>query len=148
MDLLIVFIAKYLYLLVVLIAVLFMLRLNKVNRIRLAKLSIVTLPLAYIISKILGRFIYDPRPFVVEHIKPLIAHAADNGFPSDHTLLTMTIASIVFVHNRKLGIMLAIMSITIGTARIAAQIHHPLDIVGSIAIATGATVIALMVLSL
>ncbi len=34
----------------------------------------------------LGGLLYaHQRPFVVHHVLPLVAHAADNGFPSDHS---------------------------------------------------------------
>ncbi len=87
-------------------------------------LSIISFPLSLNIAKILAHFIYDLRPFVVGHIKPLFVHAADNGFPSDHILLTMTIASVVIVYNKKLGILLTTIAICIGTARVLAHIHH------------------------
>ena len=98
------------------------------------RLSLISFPLTYILAKIAGYIIYDPRPFVVEHIKPLIAHAADNGFPSDHTLLTSVIASVIFAYNKKLGMVLFAISIAIGSARVLAGIHHPLDIVGAMVI--------------
>lgn len=102
--------------------------------------------MALVVGKILNHDIQDPRPFVVKHITPLVAHAADNGFPSDHTLLTMTIASIVFVYNKKLGIILGAISLCVGLARVFAQIHHLEDIIGSIIIAIGSTYVAYIVL--
>lgn len=147
MDLLIIVVAKYFYVVVVLIAAFYVLTLSKIRKIQLLKLSLLTLPLAYIISKILKHFIYDPRPFVVEHVRPLIAHVPDNGFPSDHTLLTMTIASIIFVYNRTLGFVLGGLAIAIGISRVAARVHHPLDIIGSVVIAIGATAISQFALS-
>ena len=98
------------------------------------RLSLISFPLTYILAKIAGYIIHDSRPFVVEHIKPLIAHAADNGFPSDHTLLTSVIASVIFAYNKKLGMVLFAISIAIGSARVLAGIHHPLDIVGAMVI--------------
>ena len=84
---------------------------------------------------------------MVDHsIKPLFSHIADNGFPSDHTLLTMTIAAIIFVHNRKLGILLAIFSLIIGFSRVAAGVHHALDIIGAAVIAVTTTYISYLVL--
>jgi len=105
-------------------------------------LSLVAFPLALAVAKVLNLFIKNPRPFVVEHMKPLIDHAADNGFPSDHTLLTMTIAAIVFVYHRKLGIALAFCALVVGWARVMAKVHHPIDIVGSIIIAIVAVFLA------
>ena len=84
---------------------------------------------------------------MVDHsIKPLFPHIADNGFPSDHTLLTMTIAAIIFVYNRKLGILLAIFSLIIGFSRVAAGVHHALDIIGAAVIAVTTTYISYLVL--
>lgn len=108
-------------------------------------LSALSFPLSFIIAKIFAHFIYDPRPFVVEHIKPLFAHAADNGFPSDHMLLTMTIASVVFAYNKKLGILLTFIAICIGAARVLANVHHIEDIVGSATIAVVASGLAFFV---
>lgn len=108
-------------------------------------LSVISFPLSFIVAKILAHFIYNPRPFVVSHVKPLFAHAADNGFPSDHMLLTMTIASVVFVYNKKLGILLTVVAVCIGTARVLANVHHVEDIVGSAVIAIVASGVAFFI---
>ena len=146
MDSIIIFTANYVFLVSILIAGIYWLLTPKQRKIYIAKLTVITFPLAYIVSKILGEFIYDPRPFVVEHIKPLITHAPDNGFPSDHTLLTATIASIIFVYNKKLGILLYTISLAIGVSRVLAQIHHPLDIIGSFGIGIGSIIAAYFLL--
>lgn len=138
MNLLVIFSAKYLFLVSILVFLLHLTYLWKKKRttfLSIMKFSIISLPLTLLIAKILSRFIYDPRPFVVEHIKPLIAHVADNGFPSDHMLLTMAIASIAFVYNRKLGMALIIIAIGVGVARVLAKVHQVEDIVGSSIIA-------------
>ena len=36
------------------------------------------------VVKLAGALYAHPRPFVVFHAAPLVAHAADNAFPSDH----------------------------------------------------------------
>ncbi|MES2203318.1 MAG: phosphatase PAP2 family protein [Patescibacteria group bacterium] len=93
---------------------------------------------SYVVAKVIGWFWYDPRPFVSDGITPLIAHAANNGFPSDHMLFGATIASIVFVYNRPLGIVLWVLALTVGIARILAGVHHTADIVGAALIAAAA----------
>lgn len=149
MNILIVFVAKYVFLISIFIFLLFSLYLWFYQRkifLSFFTLSIISFPLAYVTAKIFSHFIYDPRPFVSEHVKPLISHVADNGFPSDHMLLTMTIATIVFVYNKKLGILLAIIAIGVGTARVFANVHHIEDIVGSAVIAIATTYITLLML--
>src|SRR5919199_4897641 len=54
----------------------------------------VLLVLSYVFAQI-GGFVYnDPRPFAVEHFQPLLAHAADNGFPSDHALVAAALVAL------------------------------------------------------
>ncbi len=150
MSQLIIFLAQYFIVIDLLLAgiyVIYLFKNKKTIFIKLAKLSILSLPISYLSAKILQHVINDPRPFVVNHaIKPLFAHAPDNGFPSDHTLLTMTVAAIIFSYNRKLGILLALFSLVIGFARVAAGVHHSLDIIGAAVIAIAATALSFFVL--
>ena len=115
MNLIIILSAKYLFLVSVLIFVIYWLKVNRQIKKDLFIFSIFALPLSLIVAKISAIFIKDPRPFVVEHVKPLIPHIADNGFPSDHTLLTMALASVIFYYNKKLGIVLFIIAILTGS---------------------------------
>jgi undecaprenyl-diphosphatase len=135
MNLLIIIVAKYLYLLSILTAVGWIYLKAKRQTGNVSKLILVSFPIAYIIAKILSHFYYNARPFVTENIKPLINHASNNGFPSDHTLLTMTIAAVVYQYNRKFGALLAFLAILIGYARIAAKIHYQIDIWSAVVIA-------------
>lgn len=129
-----IFVAQYLYLFVVLgAAVYFFTRPKQVMK-RMAICGVIVAPLAFIISRIAQHFYYDPRPFVVGHFIPLIAHAADNGFPSDHVLLTAAIAMIVTFFSRKWGIVFWALALLIGWARVFVGVHHITDIVGSIVI--------------
>lgn len=142
MNLLIVFGAKYLFVVIGLIALLVFMFANQQTKLRLIRLGVFTFPLAYLVGLILNAIVYSPRPFVVEHIQPLIQASTDNGFPSDHTLLAMTIACVIFVVNRKAGSLLVFLALLVGLARVLAHVHHGLDVAGSVAIAIAATVIA------
>lgn len=143
MNLLIVLAAKYLFLISILILAVYFLK-TKFKK-QFAILTLTSFALSFVIAKSSSIFIKDPRPFMVENVKPLIAHTAGNGFPSDHTLLTMAIASIIFTYNKKLGIVLFIIALLVGIARVLAKVHHPVDIAGSIIIATVSTYIAYLV---
>ena len=145
-NLLIIFSANYLYLFSVFIALVWFLKFKK-NLKQVFSLIALAFFLSYITAKLSSFFIYDPRPFVVEHIKPLIPHIADNGFPSDHMRLTMAIASVIFVYNRRLGIILAIIAICVGTARVLAGVHHTEDILGSSVISIISTYVAFLFIS-
>lgn len=147
MNLPIIFAAQYLYLLMIIIALLTVFLSPKKIRNNFLKLTVLALPMAYLLAQLAGRFFYNSRPFVVEHIQPLVAHAANNGFPSDHTLFTMTIASIIFVYRRKMGLLLGVLGLIVGFARVFAKIHHPIDILGASFIAIFAVYLSLKILS-
>jgi len=134
MDMLMILLAKYLYLLIALLAVIYLLMQPRAKQKQIIIFSIIVLPLAYLVAKIAGHFYFDPRPFVVHHVKPLIPHAPTNGFPSDHALLSFAIASIIFVFNKKIGILLGILGLFVGISRIYVMVHSPMDIVASFVI--------------
>lgn len=142
----IVFTAQYLYLLIGVIGIITFTLACKTKKRDYLLLSLLAFPLSYIIGKISGFIISDPRPFVVQHIQPLIHASTDNGFPSDHTLLSMTIAVVIFTYNRKIGLLLVLLSLIVGAGRVMANIHHPLDIEGSIIIAIVTTHISWQIL--
>lgn len=142
---LIVFAAKYFFYLIGLITLVYLLFADNKTRIDILKISIISAPLALILARISSIFVYDTRPFVTDNVVPLIPHAADNGFPSDHTLAAMLIALVIFKFNRKIGMVLIILALLLGVARVLVKIHHPLDIAGSIVIDLFSVWIALMV---
>jgi undecaprenyl-diphosphatase len=75
------------------------------------------------------------RPFVVAHTLPLIPHGVDNGFPSDHTVLCMTMAGVVALQHKWFGSVLIVLALLVGASRVLAGLHHPMDILGGIGIA-------------
>lgn len=88
-----------------------------------------------IIIAVIARHLYsDPRPFVVGHFQPYFHHAPDNGFVSDHTLLASFLAFSAWFYNRKASILLLILAVLIGAARVIAGVHHWVDIASAIGI--------------
>lgn len=132
MDTVIIFGAKYLIWLVVLAALAYLFFSPEWKR--LGIFAAVSLAVAYVVGLIAGMLWYNPRPFVVDGTTPLVAHAANNGFPSDHMLMGATIASIIFVYNRTLGLVLWVLALAVGFARVAAGVHHLVDLAGAIVI--------------
>jgi undecaprenyl-diphosphatase len=144
MDTLIILCAKYLIWLVVLMGLAFLFFSMHWRRVALS--AAFSMALAYVLARVVGSLWYDPRPFVVDHIQPLIAHAADNGFPSDHMLLGAAIASVVYAHNRAWGIALWVLALIVGAARVLSGVHHWVDLAGSIIVAVVAVAIVEFVL--
>jgi undecaprenyl-diphosphatase len=101
--------------------------------------------LALVLSVVAAHFYYDTRPFVTHHLTPIIPHAADNGFPSDHALFTSFLAFTMALYSRRTAIVLLVIALLASWARVAAHIHNPIDIVGSFAIAAISVVVVRVV---
>src|SRR5947209_16094477 len=86
----------------------------------------------------------DPRPFTVDHVKPLFSHAADNGFPSDHALLAAMIVAGIGLLSIRWTLPFIAFAALIDWARVGAGIHHVSDVIGSSAIVAMATLIAVV----
>ena len=126
----------------VVIAFVVWLRLPNQQKWDFAVMGIIGGLIALLFLELGGKVYYDPRPFVVQHIAPLFSHAADNGFPSDHTLLATFLAVCVLWYSRSWGMVLIVVAVVIGAARVAAHIHHPIDIAAAMAFALVAALIA------
>lgn len=128
LDFLIVVGAKYLIGLPIFVLFLYFVLVNKKKQWNFALLAALSLPLAYGVGLVLGQIYYNARPFVVEGVAPLVAHAANNGMPSDHMLFASTLAMLGVYCNRRLGIFLWIVALLVGVSRVLAGVHHAIDI--------------------
>ncbi len=136
MDSFFIFAAEYLYLVSVgILGVYFLLQPRRTWR-RLALFAIPAGLLALLFGTIANHLYFDPRPFVVGHFTPLVPHAPDNGFPSDHTLLVSTVAMIGTFWNRRLGIALWLLAALVAYARVYVGVHHTIDVLASVFLAT------------
>src|SRR5216684_3360693 len=127
--------AKYLFIMIAGIAFVYFLKQPRGEQKRLVLFAALTLPLAYVVSKI-GAFLYnDPRPFVAGHFVPLIPHEPDNGFPSDHVLLCASIAALIYPSSKRLSAALWALTLLVGLSHVYTGLRHPVDIIGSIALA-------------
>jgi len=142
MESLIVDVAQYLIFLILVAAGVAWLFLPRHDKVALAVQGVVALVIALVLIRLAAAIHTDPRPFVVDpSIKPLFAHVADNGFPSDHTAVGATVALLVMGYRRMLGAALLAASILVGAARVAAHVHHSQDIVAGLLIAVVAVAI-------
>lgn len=129
-----IFLAKYLVFVVVLVWVWVWARAKRSAKIQLLVATISAGILALIITKIASKLYYDPRPFVTQHIKPLVAHAADNGFPSEHSVLAATLATIIIPYAKRWAILAGVLAILVGIGRVLVHVHSPVDIIAGFAI--------------
>jgi undecaprenyl-diphosphatase len=101
--------------------------------IRWAVIIGITVVIAFICAQIGAAVFNDPRPFTQDHVKPLIAHGADNGFPSDHGLLAAVLVAAVLLLDLRFVAVFVVLGVLVDWARVGAGIHHVVDVAGSAA---------------
>lgn len=87
--------------------------------------------LAFLVSQILKYLFHTQRPFLTNggDIDVLFA-PKDGAFPSEHTAMAFALAITVFLHDRKVGFWFVVAALLIGIARVIANVHYPIDILG------------------
>ncbi len=82
------------------------------------------------------------RPYMTngKEIEVLVP-PTDGAFPSSHTALAFSLAVTVFMHDRKIGYWYLIGALIIGAARVLANVHYPIDILGGAFVGTLVAVI-------
>lgn len=145
MDMIIIFCANYLIVIMGLITLAFWLTRSRKIKTEMVVTGVVIAIASFIFAKTGSMLFNDPRPFVTDHITPLFTYPADNGFPSDHTLVGMMAALTVLSVSRRWGVILFALTLVVGGARVAAGVHHPIDIVGGIVFGALGGVVAVYV---
>jgi undecaprenyl-diphosphatase len=95
---------------------------------------------AYLLAKLLAS-IYQPsgeRPFQILGVAPGASYLDNPGFPSDHALFTAFLTLAVWFETRRKGlaITLGILTLVVCVGRVLALVHTPLDVIGSLVVAS------------
>ena len=70
-------------------------------------------------------------------IKLLIDAQHDFSFPSGHTLASFEAATVLMIHNKKLGIPAMVLACLIAFSRLYLYVHYPTDVICSIILGIG-----------
>ena len=80
------------------------------------------------LDTIAGLAYHDQRPFVTIGVAPLVAHGADNGFPSEHSAAAAFIAVVSLFVDAPTGAAACFMAVALGIARLYCLLHSPVDV--------------------
>lgn len=106
----------------------------------LGGLIILAIPvgIATLLSEMISRIYSRPRPFTaLSNIHLLTPHTADGGMPSHHTVFMIAIATAIYLRHRLAGLVLGVLTLFCGVARIASGIHYPTDVLAALLIGIG-----------
>jgi undecaprenyl-diphosphatase len=94
--------------------------------------------LALALAKGIGELVARQRPFVDHpHAAHLfIKHAADYGFPSDHTSGAFAIAVALLLRHRASGVIALLLACAIGIGRVMVGVHYPSDVLAGAVLGT------------
>lgn len=92
-------------------------------------------------SVIIKFFFNIPRPFVIYGLEPIIKHAPNSSFPSNHATISFAIAATLLLYNKKIGILALLVACGICVMRIAAALHYPIDVFFGAGIGTLAAIL-------
>jgi undecaprenyl-diphosphatase len=101
-------------------------------------LMLISMALGLIIGNgILKNLIARERPCWLDpNIALLIPNPQDYSFPSGHTLASFEAAIMIFLHNKKWGIVSLVVAALIAFSRMYLFVHFPTDILGAIVLGT------------
>jgi undecaprenyl-diphosphatase len=123
-----------------------LLRERRRGKVVLGVCAVVGIALGLVLLLVAKDVHHDPRPFVDNpHIKPWFPHGADDGFPSDHSLVAALIAVLVLWRHRVTGAALCVAAAAIAWARVASHVHHLQDVLAGLALGGVAAVAASVV---
>lgn len=102
---------------------------------RLAVKAFVAAVIGLACNQVIGMLWQHPRPFVVGLGHTFLLHAPDSSFPSDHATVLFSIGLTLLLSGAKRsGLILLLLGVLVGWARVFLGVHFPLDILGAAAV--------------
>jgi undecaprenyl-diphosphatase len=117
---------------------------DRLTRRRAVLAGLISALVAGLMILTLGSVVERARPFVALGFPPLFPHGTDSSFPSDHTLLSAALAGPLLVIRTRIGAWLTLWALLIGFARVAAGVHYPSDVLGSVFLAALPSAVGLL----
>jgi membrane-associated phospholipid phosphatase len=121
-----------------------MINLRRITWMTVARMIVAVL-VAGTLTLLIKHLVNDPRPFMVEHYKPLAHASSDNGFPSDHTLVAALLVAWTWLIDRRWTAPFVVGLLAVLLGRLGIGAHHTLDVLASVVFAALGLLAALLV---
>lgn len=114
---------------------------------RTAGAVILAAAIAGLAISVLSSAVHEDRPFLHDaDTVQLVAHAADNGFPSDHATVAAVVAVVAAAAWRRWAPLFLALALLVGFSRVAVGVHYPGDVLAGWAIGAAAALAAWIVM--
>ena len=91
--------------------------------------AIIALFIANVILKLCNLTYFRPRPFDSHEVNLLFYRPWDSSFPSNPATVGFSIATAMWLYNRRLGTLLLVLATLFGLSRIYCGVHYPSDVI-------------------
>jgi len=86
---------------------------------------------SWILSEAIKNFFPSVRPFLIYNTTPMTLFIPyDAAFPSGHSAVATALAAIIWLYNKKIGLIFIFGAILVGVGRVLANVHFSLDVIG------------------
>ncbi len=90
---------------------------------------------AFVVNQLVGHLVLRSRPYVAHSgVHLLVGRTGDFSFPSDHLAVGAAVAAALFLVDRRLGLVAAILACFMALARVYVGAHYPGDVAGGIVV--------------
>jgi undecaprenyl-diphosphatase len=95
------------------------------------------------VAQVAARLVDRPRPFVAHPaaVHLFSQHAADPGFPSDHTTAAFAIGVALVLRHRVWGIVVLVAAALLAVGRVAMGVHYPSDVLAGAVLGTASALL-------
>lgn len=91
--------------------------------------ALIALLMANVILKLCNLIYFRPRPFDSYEVNLLFYKPWDSSFPSNPATVGFSVAVAIWLHNRRLGVLLLGLATLFGLSRVYCGVHYPLDVI-------------------
>lgn len=95
-------------------------------------ISLLSIPFAILLIKIIHLFYFELRPFITHQFLPLVMEANNASFPSRHVTIMAIFAFASVFYKLQWSFLIVILMALVGVSRIYVGVHYPIDILGGV----------------
>lgn len=133
LDIIGIFLAKYLVYIMVMSLAFFAFKFRK--NLKMVLTSLLSAFFArYVITEGIRLLKPRMRPFTNGNINLLIERVNEQSFPSGHASFAFALATVIYLYNKKWGLVFFAMAILISIGRVFTGVHWPLDVLAGAAV--------------